>query len=1216
MPERHAFHRLLLGAALAASVLASATGGADDTDLYVDNDRDPPPSSRPLVMLSLDYRANLTRAADAASERYFRDLGLGADVDQLKALGGGQWTFFDVLILSLKTVLREVRGVKIGLMFNHNEAGAAAGYDSGPGGSNGGVILMGFHDIDSAGTRAAFLDELIALKTLKPDSSSPDHPYQGSELFFEFFRYLTGQGIYNGHNGVFDFESGGGKDADTNMRCSDPAAASDLACWDPTIESGTRYVSPLAGSDACARIFTVNFMFQVSQQENDPSLFTSAQADGGLGIAAPATQNGYFPAVLGFLHGNDLATGALGTAPDLAGKQNVTSFFVVDPRFINATTQAYTASGGTGAPLPLADDPAALVATLRSIFQQILGVSTTLVAASVPVNVFNRSEIVDNVYFALFQAQGAPTGSNVAPGGPAFWPGNLKKLRLESRDVADADGNAGKRLAIVDARGEPAIGADGRIALDAQSLWTDPRDALLDAGDVNGDGRVDATDGGDADTAADNILPPAATGAGWVAANPPDLTPDRDGRYIPRGGAGQRIPGFTTGSPGDSSPDSGVAADAGGPRKVFYLTRSAGTAALTSLDAADAGAAELKADFGDATMSDADARTLIRYARGQDVNDEDGDGDRSEPRFWLLGDPLHSRPLPLNYGAAQGHGDRANPAIFIAMAANDGALHMFRNTAPGAPSDAPISGTGAPGQLGQEVWAFFPPEGLAVQKQLMSNDPTHVPLHPYSFDGEPAALVLDQDADGTIEAGDRVILYVGLRRGGAGTSSATIASAYYAIDVTDPLEPVFLWRITPTSRTTPSGEQATADFAEMGYTFSRPRVGTVQDGASRRLAVFFGGGYDGGYTGALDGDGRPVRFGNDVDGAMADDQRGRALYVVRANDAALLWKAVAGGTTSRETRTATRTFVHAGLRDSIPSNLTIVDTDADGAIDRILAGDTGGNVWRADLGGDADNDGTNVDNWKLARLACFGRHGGPDCGEITARLHDRRFFHEPDLVQTRDENGVRYDAVVIGSGDREDPLDQGGDVDNYLYVIRDYNVGVGAGTDTARRHAQMTDITATCLPDTPCAIAAPGWRLFLGHGPDGEKALSAPLTLANTVFFTTYLPPPANGAGGAATCGPREGSGFLYALSLTDGAPRYNYDTSTGGQTRDPGTRAEDRSIALETQGIPAQVVHLGSPGGAGPGAGGCTVNVLAGARVFEAPGCPRFRTFWQRVGP
>lgn len=1201
----------LPGAALLAGLLLAGIARADDTDLYVDNDRSLPPSSKPLVMLSLDYRANLAAAASAASEQYFRDLGLDREVDDLKALGGGRWTFFDVLILSLEAVLRDLGGMKIGLMLSHN---AVDGSAEGAGRSDGGAILMGFRDLDAEDTRAALHARLTALRRLKHGAASADHPYQGAELFFELFRYLTGQEIYRGHDGVYDFESGAARDAASNMRCGDADPALRAACWDAGVESGARYLSPLAASDACAKIFTVNLMFQVSQQDGDGSLFTRPQSEGGLGIAAPAAQNDYFPGILAFLHGTDLASGTLGTAPPLAGRQGVTSFFLVDPRFINATTTAYAEHGGSGVPLPLSDDPAELITTLRSVFQQILGVSTTLVAASVPVNVFNRAEIVDNVYFALFQAQGAPSASNVAPGGPAFWPGNLKKLRLQARELAGSDAGVERRLALTDARGEPGIhAADGRLALDALSFWTDPRGALLDTGDVNGDGETDARDGADADTDADNPFPPALSASGYTAANPVGLTDDRDGRHVPRGGAGQRIPGFISGGPGDASPPRGAPAAPEGPRKVLYLTRAATGAGLVSLDVADGAAsatrAELKADFGDAAMPDAEAQALIRYARGQDVGDEDGDSDRTEARFWLLGDPLHSRPLPLNYGSAFGHTDAANPAIFIAMAANDGALHLFRNTAPGVAS-ADVSG-----QLGEEVWAFFPPEGLAVQKQLMAADARRAPVHPYSFDGEPTALVIDQDADGTIEPGDRVILYVGLRRGGAGSSSATIASAYYAIDISNPLEPAFLWRITPTSRTTAAGVEATADFAEMAYTFSQPRVGTVQDGDRRRLAVFFGGGYDGGYTGARDAQQRPLRFGNDVDGALADDLRGRAVYVVRANDAALLWKAVGGETTSAETPLAARTFVHAALRDSVPSRLTLADTDADGAIDRLLFGDTGGNVWRADLGGDSDGDGSTVDQWKLTRLACLGRHGGPDCSPQTARLHDRRFFHEPDLVPARDENGVRYDAVVIGSGDREDPLDQGGDVDNYLYVLRDYRIGIGAGADTVRRHASMTDVTADCLDASPCRIDASGWRLFLDHAPNGEKALSAPLTLAHTVYFTTYLPAPPAGAG-AASCGPREGSGLLYAIRLADGAPRHNYDTSDGGTLSDPGTTASDRSIDLETRGIPSQVVYLGAPGGgAGDGGGSCTVNLLAGARLFEAPGCPRFRTFWERVG-
>ena len=42
---------------------------------------------------------------------------------------------------------------------------------------------------------------------------------------------------------------------------------------------------------------------------------------------------------------------------------------------------------------------------------------------------------------------------------------------------------------------------------------------------------------------------------------------------------------------------------------------------------------------------------LIAYSRGLDIDDLDGDLQRNEARDWIFGDALHSRPLPINYGA-------------------------------------------------------------------------------------------------------------------------------------------------------------------------------------------------------------------------------------------------------------------------------------------------------------------------------------------------------------------------------------------------------------------------------------------------------------------------------------------------------------------------------------------------------------------------------------
>ena len=81
--------------------------------------------------------------------------------------------------------------------------------------------------------------------------------------------------------------------------------------------------------------------------------------------------------------------------------------------------------------------------------------------------------------------------------------------------------------------------------------------------------------------------------------------------------------------------------------------------------------------------------------------------------------------------------------------------------------------------------------------------------HPYTMDGAPVAYIQDQNHDGSIVAsdGDRVYLYVGMRRGG---------KSYYALDVTKPESPKLMWTIDDSG-----------DFKELGLTFSNPRVGLV-----------------------------------------------------------------------------------------------------------------------------------------------------------------------------------------------------------------------------------------------------------------------------------------------------------------------------------------------------------------------------------------------------
>jgi type IV pilus assembly protein PilY1 len=108
---------------------------------------------------------------------------------------------------------------------------------------------------------------------------------------------------------------------------------------------------------------------------------------------------------------------------------------------------------------------------------------------------------------------------------------------------------------------------------------------------------------------------------------------------------------------------------------------------------------------------------------------------------------------------------------------------------------------------------------------------------------------------------------------------------------------------------------------------------------------------------------------DDRSGVGTDDSEGNAVYVVNAETGKLIWKARGGSGGASAT-----VYEHSGLVDSIPSALTVADTDGDGITDRMVVGDTGGNVWRADL------TGKNTADWKLTLLASLGRHASGSSG--------------------------------------------------------------------------------------------------------------------------------------------------------------------------------------------------------------------------------------------
>ena len=79
---------------------------------------------------------------------------------------------------------------------------------------------------------------------------------------------------------------------------------------------------------------------------------------------------------------------------------------------------------------------------------------------------------------------------------------------------------------------------------------------------------------------------------------------------------------------------------------------------------------------------------------------------------------------------------------------------------------------------GSELWAFIPPNLLDKLQAL------HADVVESFVDGSPKAYI-SYDSNGQIT---KAILIFGQRRGG---------NHYYALDITDPLIPKYLWKIEP-----------------------------------------------------------------------------------------------------------------------------------------------------------------------------------------------------------------------------------------------------------------------------------------------------------------------------------------------------------------------------------------------------------------------------------
>ena len=910
------------------------------------------------------------------------------------------------------------------------------------------------------------------------------------------------------------------------------------ACVTENITGSPDYISPI--DTECQANFIVLLTDGIANRNSSKSRIQSLTGNANCATTLPAPPNGSGGPVSSAEEcGLDLVEFLKDPANDqnlnVPGPNEITTY-TIGLNISNEWLQQLGKVGGGG--FFQANSTGQIRKTFNDITSEILQLNASFATPTLSVNSFNRLFHLDEVYFSFFEPQ-----HSVA------WPGNIKKYRLCTDPLACPPGN------IIDANGNDAIDINGRVDTQAQSYWPDPNPAQRPDG-------ANVLFGGAGNTAV--LGPPPA-------------------RHVDR-----RVFTYTdlTNAPSneDLVGDDHVIADDDGDGILDGIT--AGTADENLQQTKD-----LLGWPGNPvnTLTPAERATLvtelnahIRWIRGQDVDDEDLDGDTTEDRYSFT-DPLHSSPVAFTMG-----GSSTEPVVKVVVGTNDGGIRVIN------------------GFNGVEEFIFYPQSTLRRLTDVRTNP--NGPKH-YGVDGTATVWLNDVDNDGIIEEGDGdfVRVFIGQRRGGNEIYALEITPKPGANpnnrDLVDSINPIYSWRIRGGS----------TEYLRLGQTWSRPKLATVTlsnepnaGDIGPRTALLFAGGYDDGQDNGYG----PGGMGNAI--YMADPLTGERWLSVSSS---------APGTPGNHVIVVddpnNSIFDEPKMTFPIPSELALLDSNADGSINRILVGDTGGQLWRVDL---APADPTDASTGRV--VAVVGRLGTVSSDQTLT--DQRKFFEAPDVIQVRGGLGfssvANYDLVTIVSGDRANPLEE--DVQNRFYAFRDTVIGpmaddgsnsgiAGDGNadgfttlegalDSPFVTGDLFDVTNIIDPqgsDLTNLQNAKGYYINLID--PGEKGLSSPITLEGKVFFTTYLP---DQVVNASACKLLEGRGLLYGINVLNGTAVFNFD---GSPVADPLSLA-DRRLELGA-GIPSSAIPIFNPDGIPlliGGSGGATVIDL-GIKL------PKQRTYW-----
>lgn len=529
---------------------------------------------------------------------------------------------------------------------------------------------------------------------------------------------------------------------------------------------------------------------------------------------------------------------------------------------------------------------------------------------------------------------------------------------------------------------------------------------------------------------------------------------------------------------------------------------------------------------------------LINWVRGQDVDNENNTVSFPNAVINEMRPSVHGGVVHSQPAVVDYGG-----SVVAFYGADDGVFHAINGNK--TSSD------------GNELWGFIAPETYSKLRRLRDNSPLiKFPTSATTLTPTPTAK--DYFFDGSIGVFQRsststVWIYPTMRRGGR---------AIYAFDVSAPASPSLKWsKGCFTNSTTNDGNCSSGDWAKIGQTWSKPQIAYLSgyvDGSNKPKPVLvFGGGYD------------TCEDADSQTRCTTTPRKGANIWFVDADTGAIL-----------------RTYP---TNYSVPGEVTLL-TDASGNATYAYAADTGGYVYRINIGtyngtafGTAWTDNSAAANITIANLSESGQA--------------RKFLFSPDVVAY-----LGFNAVMIGSGDREHPLinsyacnNFSSGVQNQFFMLKDSPVAYPASPTTP---ADLTNVT-TNLTATVSDIGTKGWRFNLAAA--CEQAVNKALTVGGVTYFGTNGPKSASEKSNS--CGSDLGNARGYAINFLTGA----------------GVSVDTRYTTYPYGGLPPSPVGgvVDIDGKKVPFCIGCTSPVdtnpspLQGTPIVINPSGPRQRVYW-----